>query len=163
MTETIGSREKHEEPSSISRYLAQKHETLKNDYKTPDGKFMESCGLLALDAAKALIDDGKMPYTVAFLGKETPNPYVRTNAWLVPQQFGGRVSWGAHVVCVCDGFVYDPMVGVPISLETYAQDVFGTKEVKMEILDTEEETARLVERRRASKKISTDSPERNIQ
>ena len=98
---------------SVLEYMAEKHETLANDYKTADGKNSEYCVSIAEQIFMLLTVQGKVPYIVkvhnTLDGKD-----------ITPKAFNGRVKWGEHHVC-CEGkLVYDPMVSAtPVSLEDY--------------------------------------------
>jgi hypothetical protein len=142
-------REKHnpeginkEEPkNSVLDYLAEKNKTLVKDYRTPDDNYSESCSLIAKNIAKTLVKEGKKPRIISVTGKRIPNSSNRES--LQPVQYAGRVSWGAHVVCVCDGLVYDPMIGRPLPLEEYAHEAFGC-DVEIETLISEDEIEEFV-------------------
>ncbi len=126
-----------EQESSVLSYLAEKNRTLINDYKTPDGNYAESCGLIAIDIARLLLKEAKQPSIMSVNGKRVDNPAIIANEPLVPVQYNGRVKWGGHTVCVCDGLVYDPMIGKPVSIEQYAHEAFGA-EIEMKITVTED-------------------------
>lgn len=132
-----------EQENPVGRYLAKKNKTLMNDYRTPDGKYAEHCGLIAVDIAKMLLQEGKRPSLVSIRGKRVANPDIVANEPLIPVQYGGRVQWGGHIVCVCEGVVYDPMIGEPLPLATYAQEAFGA-DVDMETDVDEDRIADLV-------------------
>jgi hypothetical protein len=94
-----------EVPKSVSAYLKKLHETIINDYHAPDGKYSESCGLIALDVAKLFLQSGKRPYIMKVSEDVREGSIVRTKR-LSPQAYGGRVHWGAHQVCCCDDMAY---------------------------------------------------------
>ena len=123
--------------SSALAYMKEKNKTLVNDYRTPDNNNVESCSEIAVDIAKILLDEGKRPIIVSVTNKE--------DGYLVPRQYEGRVKWGAHKICVCDGFVYDPMVGEPMSIEEYRDKVFEN-EVELEIKVAEDEVEKFINR-----------------
>ncbi len=108
-------------PNSVLDFLSQKHQELLDDYKTPDGKHSNSCSLIAGEVAELLLKDGKRPSIMTI---------IKRNDALVPVQYGGRVKWGGHTVCVAEGLVFDPMVGRPVPLSEYPMVAFGT-EVEM--------------------------------
>ena len=142
--------EKHnsreEEPlNPVLRYLADKHKSLLNDYHTPEGNYAESCAVIAADIAKILIKDGKKPTIVSITGKRIDNPHIIASEPLEPVQYEGRVSWGGHTVCVCEGMVYDPMIGRPLPIEEYAHEAFGT-DIKMKTMVAEDKIEEFVSR-----------------
>src|SRR3989339_32184 len=92
--------ERAETPAKVLEYLQSKHGTIINDYQTPDGNYGESCTLIAVDIAKMFLQEGKKPYIIMVRPE--------ANKTLKPGMYNGRVSWGAHQVCCCDGKAYDP-------------------------------------------------------
>jgi len=46
---------------TAEEYLARKHVTLVNNYKTPGGWYCESCGLIAIKMARKLLREGQSP------------------------------------------------------------------------------------------------------
>jgi hypothetical protein len=142
--------EKHnsreEKPQSpVLGYLEDRNKILLNDYHTPDGNYAESCGLIAADIAKMLIKDGKKPTIVSIAGKRINDPYIIANETLEPKQYEGRVSWAGHTVCVCEGLVYDPMIGKPLPIGEYAHEAFGN-DVEMKTIVTEDKIEEFVNR-----------------
>ena len=128
-----------EEPdNSVLNYLVEKNKTLINDYHTPDGNYSESCSLIAVDIAKILLNEGKKSEIVFITGKNA-------NESLGPKQYNGRVSWGGHVVCVCEGMIYDPMIGKPLLIEEYINEAFDS-EIKMETIVTKNKIEEFVRR-----------------
>jgi hypothetical protein len=119
----------------VLEYLREKHRTLKDDYRTADGK-NEICGLVASDVAEILLKEGKNPSIIMVEGKLLQDSFVNTEP-LRPVQYKGRVSWGGHVVCICEGLVYDPMMGRPLPIESYGYEAFGT-DVRMKTLISED-------------------------
>ncbi len=113
--------------SQVLDFIKEKHETLKNDYRTPDGQYVESCTLIANEVARIFLKAGKQSEIISISGKRVDNPYINANEMLKPLQYEGRVSWGAHVVCICEGVVYDPMIGQPLPLEEYIKTAFDSE------------------------------------
>lgn len=121
----VGSATDNLEPrESTLQFLLRKHETLANDYKTPDGKCRESCMVVAYQTAEKLIADGKDPFIVIFSEIINEGGIVHAKS-IEPLIYGGRISWGAHMVCCAGDMTYDPMLGVPVSLEEYSFRAFG--------------------------------------
>ena len=109
----------------VSEYLKEKHQHLKNDYRDESGIHVEHCGLIGLDIAKILFDEGYEPKMMV-VRQLVDNNFVT----LVPKLFEGRVKWAAHQVCCCDGLALDPVIGKPIEVEKYTQEMFG-KDIPM--------------------------------
>lgn len=126
-------REKEFVPVSVEEYLRKKHSTLINNYRTPDGKYSESCLLIAIDIAKLLIEAGRNPYIMIVQQNVRERGYI-TLKELVPRLYRGRVTWFTHLVCCCDGYVYDPILRIPLGIEIndYCKIVFG-KDIDMKI------------------------------
>jgi hypothetical protein len=117
-------------------YLTEVNKTLVNDYRTSDGKHAEACSLIAIDIARILLAEGKKPKLVLISGK---------TGLLKPIQYGGRVSWGGHTVCVCEGLAYDPMIGRPLPINEYIRQAFGS-DVEVKTTISEEEMDRFIKR-----------------
>jgi len=112
-------------------YMANLHPSLANDYKTPNGAYKESCSGIAINLAKRLLDEGKIPYIAEIHGKFIDDANRKP---IVPKQYNGRISWGAHQICCVDNLVYDPMISPkPITLDEYFQVAFED-EIEMEVL-----------------------------
>ncbi len=109
---------------SVIEYLRKKHHTLKNDYRTEDGKYSEHCGLIAIDIAELLLQGGERPSLKSVRGDEVRESSFIHNRSLVPKIYEGRVSWGGHTVCAVGDTVFDPMVGKPMNAEDYRREVF---------------------------------------
>ncbi len=107
---------------SVMDYLREKYLTLRNNYKTPDGRYSESCGLIACDIAKLFLDEGEKTSLFNVKG-ETLIDGVNRKA-IAPRIYEGNVEWGGHKVCVRENIVYDPMVGKPMKIEEYASEIF---------------------------------------
>lgn len=131
--------------SKILNYLAEKHQTLNNDYRTPDGEYAESCGLIAAEVAGMLLAEGKKSKIVSIIGKRISNPHINANEMLKPLQYEGRVAWGSHLVCMYADTVYDPMIGRPMPIQEYLSQAFG-QEIEMEVVVEEEEIEEFVKR-----------------
>jgi hypothetical protein len=125
------------------KYMAKKHATLANNYRTPDGKHSESCGCIAVDIAKILLTENRLPYIARVWGRLVDN-VNRTS--IIPRPFGGRISWGVHQVCCEGGSVYDPMIGiVPVAIDNYCKKAFRG-EVEMGVLVNQAEIREFVRR-----------------
>lgn len=111
-------------------YLVRKHSTLKNDYKMPDGNFVESCSIIALEVARRLLEEGKSPYIISFRDDTSS---------IKPRIYSERVTWGAHIVCCENDLAYDPMLGQPYPLKKYTYIAFGRK-VHSHVMLTKEKT-----------------------
>ena len=112
--------------TSSAEYVRAKHETLKNNYETPNREHVESCTLIACDIADLLIKKRKNPSIYRVEGElVSGSKYNRQT--LVPKKYGGRVRWGGHIVCVENNIVYDPMLPEPVPLSTYRKQAFEGK------------------------------------
>jgi len=121
--------------NSTLDYLAEKHSTLINGYRTLDGKNSESCGLIALEISQRLLEEGKYPHLKSVSDKE----------YLVPLMFKGNVKWGLHVFCCEHDIVYDPILDKPTHINNYLKLVFG-KRLSVRVSANELETILMVNR-----------------
>jgi hypothetical protein len=105
-------------PNPITDYLHSKHaELLKEHHRS--GKYAEGrdieCEIIACDVAQLSLQLGEHPRLVAFANNGNP---------ILPRIFDGKVSWAGHTACAIGDTVLDPIVGEPISLETYKEQIF---------------------------------------
>lgn len=115
--------------NSLKEYMKRMQILLKNSYK-------ESCTLIAFDIAFLLLGENKKPTIIHLRHSQ--------GEVLVPVFYNGKVKWGGHSVCFCDGLVYDPMAASkPIPLELYLNKTFGDGKV---VIDRETVTAYIQER-----------------
>jgi len=129
--------------NSSLEYMANLHPTLANDYRTPDGQYSESCGLIAVDIAERLLAEDKSPYIARVQGKLVDS--INRNS-IAPKPFEGRISWGAHQVCCENGLAYDPMVDTkPVAIDDYLGIAFEG-EVEMDVLVAQDKIKEFVER-----------------
>jgi hypothetical protein len=124
----------------ILSYLQTKHQELRNDYKTPDGQYIRSCGLIAIDVARKVLSTGTKPQLIKLEGMLLPGSNINTE-WLIPIIYGGRVKWSAHIIACVGETTLDPMVGIPMLLEEYKSTVFqrpANAEVEIPVEEIEE-------------------------
>jgi hypothetical protein len=131
MPERIPGLETQEIPKTVLDYIQNKRETILNEYRTPDGKYSESCLMLAFDLAKLLIEAGREPY-IAMVSKDIQENGYLDSKELKPKMFN-KTIWFTHHVCCCDGKVFDPLLEQPVAIGDYAQTVFGEK-IEMQVL-----------------------------
>ena len=108
------------EYAKVNDYLAKKYGLLVNDYR--DGQYSEHCGLIAMDIARLLLEEGGKPSLYVISGKKIDS--VRNTKTLVPKRYEGRVTWGGHTVCESSGLVYDPLHKTPVAFNEYLQTTF---------------------------------------
>jgi len=144
MNERLPSVESRETPKTVLDYLRNKHATIMNDYRTPDGHYSEHCGLIAIDIAKLLLASGRQPY-IAKVSEDVREGGIIRSKTLSPTIYEGRVTWGAHQVCCCDGQAFDPMIDGPVAVEDYTRTVFG-EDVEMEVLIPHEQIEEFINR-----------------
>lgn len=129
---------------SVLEYMVNKHRTLTTNYKTPDNQYSESCGLIAIDIAKRLLEEGKIPCIMQIFGKIIDSEGNRKS--IIPKQYDGKVIWGAHQICCAEGKAYDPMISQePVMITDYFQMTF-IDDVDTKILINQEEIRKFVER-----------------
>lgn len=105
-------------------YLQKTQQKLSNGYRWEDSGAIASCSGIAKEVAEILLPE--QPSLLHVRGGT--GPYAES---LIPKcyegiddGFGGRVGWGNHIVCAVEKTVFDPIVGKPVDLETYATTVF---------------------------------------
>jgi len=130
--------ENEEIGGAVLEYIARIYKSLANDYLTPDGRFAESCSLVAVDVAELLINEGKIPELIAVRGKQINSRAIIANETLKPLRYEGRVGWGGHTICVWNEIAFDPMIGTPVPLSEYAQTAFGTEVEYRQIVGADE-------------------------
>jgi hypothetical protein len=97
---------------------------LREDYRDESELgYSSSCTLVAIELAKKLAEEGRNPQIFTITGAVTDS--VGNTKALVPKVYEGRITWGAHVVCVADGVVYDPMLSTPLPVEEYLTEAFN--------------------------------------
>lgn len=92
------------------------------------------CGDIAFDIAKILISSGKKPYIIIY---DNHGEEIR------PKSYQESTGWKNHQVCVCNGIVYDPLIGKGVPIEKHSKQVFG-KKLKSSVMYDESETKRLI-------------------
>lgn len=107
--------------------MASKEETA-IDYLRDVSREMESgytldCVAHACALARLLLDAGRAPW-IGRLRETIDRGEHVFHAPLTPVRFQAR-TWTTHYVCCADGEVYDPIVGNPLPLGSYAEAVFG--------------------------------------
>lgn len=132
----------------VMDYLSKKHQTLKNDYRTEDGKYSEHCGLISIEIAELLLQEGERPSLNFVRGNEVKESGLIHNRPLLPKIYEGRVSWGVHIVCAVGNTILDPMVGKPMNAEDYRREVF-TEQVNLEDAIPEEFMEEFIQRGKA--------------
>ncbi|MBL7100765.1 MAG: hypothetical protein ISS23_02300 [Nanoarchaeota archaeon] len=135
---------------SALEYMARKHVTLINDYRTPCGNYSESCGIIAIELAERLLSEGKEPYIMKVAEDVFSSGFITCKV-LKPLTYEGRIRWGAHQVCCWDGKVYDPILDKPVSLKDYFKLVFG-EEVEISVLIPSNEINEYISRGKSWKK-----------
>ncbi len=108
----------------ILEYLKQRCLSLSNNYRMPPprSKFSESCQHIYDEVAELCRKHGYEPKRYHVRGQKKADGVNTYN--LKPKRYHGIVGWGGHLVCVVDNTVLDPLVGIPLSIEEYAQTVF---------------------------------------
>lgn len=116
----LSSIEQERFPKAVN-FLKEKAPILANQYRDPNGQ-LEHCGLLAIDVAKLILEEGGHPTLLSVRGRVVDS--VGNRKTLVPKQYKGAITWGGHTVCENKGLIYDPMVGYPVITETYLNEIF---------------------------------------
>ena len=123
-------------------FMRQKHETLINDYRIPDGMFRESCGMIACEMAEKFLLEGYSPHIRIIRGVANE---IGNRLSLTPKIYDNRITWGAHQVCCIGENAYDPMLGSPVKLMDYLSEAFGS-DCEMVIFVREEYIEKFLQR-----------------
>jgi hypothetical protein len=107
--------------------LASKEETaidyLHDVSREMDSGYTLDCVAHACALATLLLDAGRAPW-IGRLRETIEREDHVFHAPLTPARFKNR-TWTTHYVCCVGNEVYDPIVGKPLPLESYAEAVFG--------------------------------------
>lgn len=103
-------------------YLAEMHEHLREDYYYKS--VSAGCSPIAFRMAKKLLEEGRSPEILIF-SKQIQNRCLREYKLLKPLPYEGRQFWFCHIVCLCDGKIYDPIFEEPVPLKIYSMKLFG--------------------------------------
>jgi hypothetical protein len=125
----------NEIPEAVLDYLKNNHEVIINGYRNEDGSNAH-CGQIAADIAALLLRSGMHPHIEEVCDREDNHMNRRA---LVPEIYNGKITWGGHQVCCCQGLAFDPLLGQPIAIEDYTEAVFG-KDIELRVSKSEEET-----------------------
>jgi hypothetical protein len=100
------------------------------------GRYPFSCGIVAIDIAKILLDEDERPKIVGMKGSSVD--LSGDTRPIVPKVFKRPVSWGTHLVCVHEGLALDPIVGEPMEFEAYLEEAFTERPAATRIFHYEE-------------------------
>ena len=111
-------------------FLASKEETaidyLRDVSLEMDSGYTLDCVAHACALARLLLDAGRAPW----IGRLRETIDLGENVFhapLTPVRFKGAHArtWTTHYVCCAEDVVYDPIVGKPLPVGSYAEAVFG--------------------------------------
>lgn len=123
---------------SSQELMADLHPSLQTDYQTPEDEIAGSCGIIALELASRLYEEGNSPYVARF------EPERWDDSPLKPCYLDD-ITWGAHLVCCADGLAYDPLVSPePVPLADYKDRAFEESDVTMAIENSKSEIRELL-------------------
>jgi hypothetical protein len=110
---------------SAHEYFFRMHQSLANNYRTPDDNFSESCFSIACEIAKRFLLEGQEP-TIYWVGRmhaesESKRPMLK------PLRYGGKVEWACHVFTGVEGIIWDPLLPKPTALRDYPLLAFDNK------------------------------------
>lgn len=97
-------------------FFGEKHQQLMDDYR-------DSCSVIAWNMAKLLGSEGLSTKILVLRGEKID--HVGNRDTLIPLPYEGRITWGAHVVCLADQTVHDPMLDRPLKLDDYLRAAFN--------------------------------------
>lgn len=106
---------------------------------------------LAIEVARRLLNDGKIPYIVAFI-EENNQEDAETYRHFSPLLYQNQVVWWCHHVCCSGDMTYDPFLGKPIPIEQYSEFAFGEK-ISMSIAFDADEIIKLINSKKTNYSI----------
>lgn len=110
--------------------MASKEETalhyLRDVSRQMDSGYTLHCVAHACALAHLLLDAGRAPW-IGRLRETIERQDHVFHAPLTPVRFKGKAgpTWTTHYVCCVENDVYDPIAGKPLSIDDYAEVVFG--------------------------------------
>jgi hypothetical protein len=115
------------------------HQSLANNYRTPDNRFAESCLYISYEVAKRLLAEKKQP-TIYWVGRmsaqrESDRPMLK------PLRYNGQVEWACHIFTGIEDIIWDPILPTQVSILDYPRLVFdnGCSEVRVKVSSSEME------------------------
>lgn len=121
-------------------FLRAKHEVIKDAYLMEDRVHGQSCGLIALEVARCLRDEGKEAVIMEVSIREPDG------AWGIIRPLAYRhrnTEWTSHQVCCYEDLALDPIIGQPVPIAIYAERVFG-ENIAMNVLVTKDEVQQML-------------------
>ena len=104
------------EPSEVE------HRQFPDVYRDEPEFDSDSCISVAISLAELLKKEGKTAQILSIKNAHVDASGKR--GLLMPKPHEGRVSWGAHAICVAEDIAYDPMLDAPTPLDKYLTSVF---------------------------------------
>jgi len=102
---------------NVKDFMNRMHRQLGNNYRSLDGKYSESCLLVAAELAKRLFKEGTRA-SICFVSGPPLDKFNKGS--IFPKRYARRVEWAAHVFAVAGERVFDPMVSAePVPREDY--------------------------------------------
>jgi len=102
------------------KLIATQAKVIEKDYIDENGHGA-NCYDIALKLVQSLRGEGKLAQLKVVNCRE---------GRLIPLKYSGEVRWSAHFICVCDGEVWDPVIGFPVKQEDYIKQIFGEETVE---------------------------------
>ena len=89
-------------------------------------RYSGDCLAHARRVAELLRAEGREAW-IGRLRQVVPHGDTTFHGWLIPRHVNREnyLAWTTHYVACADGEAYDPLVGEPVDVETYAMTVFG--------------------------------------
>lgn len=133
-----------EMPDSVLQCFNEINAVIAEDYVSSEGG-VESCTEVAIRIARKLLAEGKKPFIMEIVKIFNRNSGEATGSMFPLKYKDKKISWGTHIVCCCDGTVFDPILEKPVSIGDYTKDAFG-EDIEMQIVVSKEEVENFTKR-----------------
>lgn len=104
---------------SAREFMQRMNGELGRDYTFRARRYTDLCLVLAIKIGKKLLNEGNSPHIEKLIAPSTRSRQI------VPLAYGGRVQWGIHCFCVSEQEAWDPVIGVPVPIESYQLRLIG--------------------------------------
>ncbi|VVB79579.1 Uncharacterised protein [uncultured archaeon] len=122
---------------SAQEYFLRMHNSLANNYRTPDGFFSESCAYISFEMARRLLAENKEP-AIYWVGRMLAEREL-DRPMLEPARYSGKVRWACHIFAGVEDIIWDPILPTPVSIADYPQLVFNNRcsDVRIKVPNSE--------------------------
>ncbi|HTZ41611.1 MAG TPA: hypothetical protein VMC07_00165 [Candidatus Omnitrophota bacterium] len=106
------------EKENAKQFMSRMYQALADEYKFQGICYRDLCFTLAILVGKKLLLEDKLPHIEQIVMSD-----ARTRP-LIPVRYN-NVRWSTHYVCICNQSAWDPTLGKPEPVSSYAQKLLG--------------------------------------